>query len=378
MPFYKWMGLTNAFDMPDGSPETEPQRDDSKKLIVKGEDILPNIMIQHLFTSFMWFISRKLPKNCLPLSFDDEREVEFQDRTNLGLGSLEATRSSSKLSHPKLSALVQEVKSYGWGSRDDILLCIIPALSAHDRLPNPAIVLTKGSFVSSLLITKRPIIRSVSVAADSQCLKLQHSREESSRIVTRVSNTHTKWWQGLLETHAGSKDPVGFDFGKDVDIVVIGDRGFSESLANLDEKEIAVASALDTGQGESLAESLIKARVEAMKGFFIPHRTLRLIMTKERVRQSLSKSLPNHDSDITESLAEEICQAASTTSDEGSRGENSLRYLRLFAVLALIGKETEILSFIHAGYSDKDLPLSKAALEHVRDQSLGRKLLVRS
>jgi hypothetical protein len=124
------MVLANEF-MADSNADRMPHRDHSKKIIVKGEDILPNIMIQHLFTSFVWFISRKFPLTCLSQGFkNNESEVKVRTRERRHPSNHELTRPPPNFSHSRLSRLLSEVERYQWGSRDDILLCIIPALSA--------------------------------------------------------------------------------------------------------------------------------------------------------------------------------------------------------------------------------------------------------
>lgn len=106
-----------------------------------GESSLPTILIQHLFTTFVWAISEDLCTLCLPLSFGDSpSQVKIDGRDRFQTDNFHETWYLPRLSHAKLTALVEEIKGYGMGSEDDILLCIIPAFSSKDLLPNRVMV----------------------------------------------------------------------------------------------------------------------------------------------------------------------------------------------------------------------------------------------
>jgi hypothetical protein len=120
---------------------TPPESGKTDELVVQGEDFLPTILIQHLFTQFVWAISKDLPKACLPLHFlDPATEVEIEGRDKLNLESIKETWTLPRLYHQKLSTLVSQIEGQGLGSRNDILFCIIPAFSFHDLLPNRAML----------------------------------------------------------------------------------------------------------------------------------------------------------------------------------------------------------------------------------------------
>lgn len=106
-----------------------------------GEASLPIILVQHLFTDFVWTMSKSLPKDCLPFGFEDAaKEVGIEGRERFDPDYLAETWYLPKLYHTKLSELVRQVEAYGMGANTDILLCIIPAFSATDRLPNQAML----------------------------------------------------------------------------------------------------------------------------------------------------------------------------------------------------------------------------------------------
>ena len=86
-------------------------------------------------------MSKSLPKDCLPFSFEDAaRAVGIEGRERFDPDFLAETWFLPKLYHTKLSELVRHIETYGMGTKTDILLCIIPAFSAVDCLPNQAML----------------------------------------------------------------------------------------------------------------------------------------------------------------------------------------------------------------------------------------------
>ncbi|KAM0435852.1 hypothetical protein ACHAPT_002743 [Fusarium lateritium] len=125
-----------------GSNGYAPAFDDRtvRELGITRNAPLPVILAQHLFTSFMWtVVNNELLGESLRL------KLNYQDVDIDGLGmfsssDFDRTWSRPKLRHRKLAKLVTHLESKGLGSMTEILLCIIPALSWKDLLPNRAIL----------------------------------------------------------------------------------------------------------------------------------------------------------------------------------------------------------------------------------------------
>ncbi|KAF5544657.1 serine threonine phosphatase 6 regulatory ankyrin repeat subunit a [Fusarium mexicanum] len=101
---------------------------------------LATLTAQHLFTSFMWNIGKYFPRQALhqgDLSIN--KNVKVQSSSTFDLHSNVDKLSGRKLSHSKLTKFVTYAEKQGLGTRDEILLCIIPTLSFYDRLPNDAV-----------------------------------------------------------------------------------------------------------------------------------------------------------------------------------------------------------------------------------------------
>lgn len=120
--------------------QPEFSRGKATEIGVAAEGFLPNILIQHLFTSFIWAIVEHLPENCLSLDFNGTNEDKIEGHDRFYQDSFHQTWYLPKLSHEKLTETVRQIESYGMGSKIDILLCLIPALSFKDLLPNHAIL----------------------------------------------------------------------------------------------------------------------------------------------------------------------------------------------------------------------------------------------
>ena len=106
-------------------------------LIVTGSEHLPVIIAQHLFTSFMWTVVERLPSHCLR---NPEEDVDVLNPYNFDIRQFGNTWHLPTLRHRALSKMVQQMESYGLGRVSDILLCMIPALSFKDLLPNDRIL----------------------------------------------------------------------------------------------------------------------------------------------------------------------------------------------------------------------------------------------
>jgi hypothetical protein len=110
---------------------------------------LQQILAQHLFTTFIWSIVGSLPEDCLGQGLPaTEQDVEIDWARRFTTDRFFETWTAPKLRHRRLSAVLQRIELTGLGNMTDILLCIIPALSFMDLLPNEAIL--------SLLPTQSP------------------------------------------------------------------------------------------------------------------------------------------------------------------------------------------------------------------------------
>lgn len=115
--------------------------EDVKEIGLEGEAPLATILVQHLFTDFVWTISKYLPENCLPFGSESmAKEVGIEGRDRFEPDFPEETWYLPRLSHIKLTELIRQIETCGLGTTMDIQLCIIPALSFVDRLPNQAML----------------------------------------------------------------------------------------------------------------------------------------------------------------------------------------------------------------------------------------------
>ncbi|KAG5754659.1 hypothetical protein H9Q70_002679 [Fusarium xylarioides] len=115
------------------------EEDGGSELSISSEASLPAILAQHLFTSFMWTVAQRLPKDCLNPRFEEmQKEVEIDGPQTFDPYDFDQMWPRFKLRHRRLTELVRQIESYGLGRTDHILLCMIPALrdevSANDRL----------------------------------------------------------------------------------------------------------------------------------------------------------------------------------------------------------------------------------------------------
>ncbi|KAK5654305.1 hypothetical protein OQA88_7483 [Cercophora sp. LCS_1] len=102
---------------------------------------LPLILAQHLFTSFIWSITKYLPRSCLGQGLPfHKQEVEVSRSRKFVPQHFRETWSEPALRQRSLTKVVQQIERTGLGDATDILLCIIPALSFADLLPNEAML----------------------------------------------------------------------------------------------------------------------------------------------------------------------------------------------------------------------------------------------
>ena len=120
---------------------TESQRGKCDEVGVEGESPISTILIQHLFTNFVWAVAEHLPADCLPHDFNNAAsDVNIEGRDKFDPQLLRQTYYLPKLHHKRLTTLVRRIENYGMGSSTDLLLYIVPAFSFHDLLPNQAIL----------------------------------------------------------------------------------------------------------------------------------------------------------------------------------------------------------------------------------------------
>ncbi|KAF1950413.1 hypothetical protein CC80DRAFT_482849 [Byssothecium circinans] len=109
--------------------------DEREELFVSSSDYLPIILAQHLFTSFMWTVAAELPWSFLR-KLDKDSDDSKADFGTFDLYRFKDTWYCPKLRNERLDTFVNNAESAGLGSASDILLCMVPALSFGDRLPN--------------------------------------------------------------------------------------------------------------------------------------------------------------------------------------------------------------------------------------------------
>lgn len=85
----------------------------------------------------MWTVAEELPSNCLR---EEEQDVDIVNSHKFDINEIEETWHLPILRHRKLGDLVRRLERYGLGRNQDILLCMIPALSFKDLLPNERIL----------------------------------------------------------------------------------------------------------------------------------------------------------------------------------------------------------------------------------------------
>lgn len=111
-----------------------------KELSITSSAYLPTILAQHLFTSFMWTIAERLPRDCLRQREKSSTDSIKIDSGTFNLYAFKDTWCCPKLSNVRLDTFVKYVEAVGLGSASEILLCMVPALSFKDLLPNERIL----------------------------------------------------------------------------------------------------------------------------------------------------------------------------------------------------------------------------------------------
>ncbi|KAK5659028.1 hypothetical protein OQA88_1115 [Cercophora sp. LCS_1] len=125
----------------DARREEDDEKSGREEFGILSRGFLPTILAQHLFTNFMWNIASHLPDDYLRSGYtSSQRDVEIEASDSFNPDRFSETWQRPKLRHRMLSKVVRQMESNGLGSTIDILLCMVPALSFHDRLPNVAML----------------------------------------------------------------------------------------------------------------------------------------------------------------------------------------------------------------------------------------------
>ena len=113
----------------------------ANELTIVSYGYLPNILAQHLFTSFMWTVVERLPSHFVLRRFSyDEQDVEVVDRQVFDPNDFVDTWHSPTLKHRQLTSILQQLEDCGFSNQREALLCMVPALSSKDLLPNDSIL----------------------------------------------------------------------------------------------------------------------------------------------------------------------------------------------------------------------------------------------
>ncbi|RSL84277.1 hypothetical protein CEP51_003995 [Fusarium floridanum] len=113
-------------------PTAIPGAEDSPRTYLAAEWSVPltQLYAQEMFAAFMWSVAKTMP-SCIP-GFPDFLNAEESKGTGW---------KSFKFHHEDLSRMVQDISNTGLGSLDQIYLCVIPPLSAEQKLPETAKVI---------------------------------------------------------------------------------------------------------------------------------------------------------------------------------------------------------------------------------------------
>lgn len=110
-------------------------------MAISSSGILPNILAQHLFTGFIWSVVEQLPENCFRQGIlSSEEDVDIENRHAFDSHEFVDTWSRPTLRHRQLMKVVRRIENVGLGTQNDVLLCMIPAFSYKDLLPNHAML----------------------------------------------------------------------------------------------------------------------------------------------------------------------------------------------------------------------------------------------
>ncbi|KAK7420800.1 hypothetical protein QQX98_002604 [Neonectria punicea] len=118
-------------------PRRKFEKGEARELAIVSSASLPTILAQHLFTSFMWTVAEALPKDRLRKSFtSNQPDIEIDGGNKFNPQEFIQTWHWPTLRHRELTKVIRQMEAYGLGTTIDILLCMIPALSFKDLLPN--------------------------------------------------------------------------------------------------------------------------------------------------------------------------------------------------------------------------------------------------
>ncbi|KAF5571075.1 serine threonine phosphatase 6 regulatory ankyrin repeat subunit a [Fusarium phyllophilum] len=120
--------------------KVEPENVDTFEFGINSTGRLPCILAQHLFTDFIWTAVKGSSKGLLQRDIDGIRQVEIEGVHMFDSQSFAQTWLRPRLRHRQLSKAIRQMETYGLGTMNEILLCIIPAFSHMGLLPNQEIL----------------------------------------------------------------------------------------------------------------------------------------------------------------------------------------------------------------------------------------------
>ncbi|KAH6848117.1 hypothetical protein B0I37DRAFT_376732, partial [Chaetomium sp. MPI-CAGE-AT-0009] len=100
-------------------------------LAVESHSPLATVFAQHMFSSFMWAAAKKMEDKNRMASKVDIRPTDTDGVDH------DATWKSFTLHNSQLSTMAQTIQSTGLGTLEEVYMCIIPPLSAENKLPRP-------------------------------------------------------------------------------------------------------------------------------------------------------------------------------------------------------------------------------------------------
>ncbi|KAL0942010.1 protein kinase [Colletotrichum truncatum] len=192
----------------------------------------------------------------------------------------------------------------------------------------------------------------------------QFSRRSTDRTSSIIASTRTSIDQ--LQVSRAEEQSTGDiirELGEGLDIVedstnsleVVQPEGEPDTLKTENsDKDVKL---------QGLRTAMLEARVETIEGqHFIPISLVNELLTEQRVKEELMQSLSEASSHELDEICQQVCSQPNPNA-----ASSSLRFLRVFAILVLIGRSADIREFIRSGISDKDLPLSEKQLQQTRD-----------
>lgn len=192
--------------------------------------------------------------------------------------------------------------------------------------------------------------------ANSRDMKLRRSLSSDDQVSTYASLAPFSREGGLVAVNYGAKPARKYSNSNDSGI-------------HMDEGAVPPARSPYMEQeeeAESLQDELFSALIpthQEKRGFFAKGR-LSKILTEERVRDELTRHLGGSlKATAIEKHAKTICEGAESRNHSSSRGEQSSTksFIKILAILIIIGKTQSIVKLLEENVNDSDLPFIKTA-----------------